>query len=302
MLVSLGRFGSIVLLLLLEHANVAHSLLTWRIASRNSSSVQTEETGPVRLISTVNLLRDFENATHLGPGENMRGLRGELRNPALQGLAKEILQLCSPSPDAVAHCTKRDDWDQYVICQGLLEGRKTEAHSYGVKGYDMFGAHVAKAPYKMPVHLYDCFDPSKPKNFPNMFHNTCVAAKPSVDKSGRHFETMHQHLSHLDDLSAFVKLDIEGAEFDVLESLEDDAARKIAMLTVEYHSGLGGCGEILERRHTTELAPCLRRVDQFFSVVEGYGVFWGQPCNIDGYHFPQVLAVTYINKRFLKSS
>lgn len=297
MLGGVGRFSSF-LLLFLDYVSLSHSLATRKKISRNSSALPANEAP--RLISTVNLLRGFENATQFGSGESMRDLRPELNNPALAGQAREILQLSSPSP--TVSCPKKDAWDQYVICQGLLEGRKMEAHVYGVKGYDVFGAHMAKAPYNFPVHLYDCFDTSKPENFPNTFHDTCVAAQPRVDQKGHHFETLHQHLGHLSDLSAVVKLDVEGAEFDVLGGLQDEDARKVALLTVEYHSGLGGCGKTLENRHEKELLPALKNIDKFFSVVEGYGMFWGaSPCVLHGYEFPQALAVTYINKRLVQS-
>jgi len=293
--VGLMRFGSLVVLLF-QHVTVSHSLLARKKVPKNSSVEYA-----TRLISTVNLLRGLENATRaLGSSnttETMKSLQGELADPSLTGRAREILELSSPTQDATKRCTKRDAWDQYVICQGLLENRKMEAHSYGIKGYDVYGEHLAKAPYNFPVHLYDCFDTSKPSKFPNMFHPTCVASQPRVDQKGHQFETLHQHLASLNLLTAVVKLDVEGAEFDVLRNLKEEDAKKIAMMTVEWHSGLGGCGEMLEERHSKELVPALKNMDKFFSVVEGYGVFWGTPCRLHGYEFPQALAVTYINKR-----
>eukprot|EP00746_Dinoflagellata_sp_MGD_P005526 gnl/MRDRNA2_/MRDRNA2_110702_c0_seq1.p1 gnl/MRDRNA2_/MRDRNA2_110702_c0~~gnl/MRDRNA2_/MRDRNA2_110702_c0_seq1.p1 ORF type:complete len:297 (+),score=61.03 gnl/MRDRNA2_/MRDRNA2_110702_c0_seq1:180-1070(+) len=295
MLTSFRSMGSFTLLIL--HVTVSHSLLTRKHASRNSSAVYAQ-----RLISTADLLREFQNATKsFGANEELTSLKGELADPSLSGLAREMLELSSPAQNAVAQCAKRDAWDQYVICPGLLEGHQIEAHSYGVKGYDVYGEHMSKAPYNFPVHLYDCFNTNQPTKFRNEFHPTCVASKTSVDQQGHHFETLHQHLARVGPVSAVVKLDIEGGEFEVLESLQNEDANKIAMMTVEYHSGLGGCGEVLERRHTQELAPALRNMGKFFSVVEGYGVFWGTPCRIDGYSFPQALAVTYVNKQLLKS-
>lgn len=279
-------------MLVLRQVTLSQALLSRKQTSRNSSVAVAQ-----RLISTVDLLREFEEAT-----ETMKSLRGELANPSLSGLSREILELSSPAHDAATQCTKKDAWDQYVICQGLLEGRKIEAHSYGIKGYDVYGEHMAKAPYNFPVHLYDCFNTNQPSTFPSTFHATCVGSKTSVDHEGHHFETLHQHVAHLGPVSAIVKLDVEGAEFDMLRSLQKEDANKIAMMTVEYHSGLGGCGEILEKRHTEDLAPALRNMGKFFSVVEGYGVFWGTPCRVHGYEFPQALAVTYINKQLLKGS
>jgi hypothetical protein len=250
--------------------------------AKNSSGIEAQ-----RLISTADLLREFDNATKsLAGGEGLKSLHGELSNPMLSGLAREILELSSPAHDAAAQCAKRDAWDQYVICKSLLEGRKIEAHSFGIKGYDVWGNHMAKAPYNFPVHLYDCFNTNQPSTFRNTFHAKCIASKTSTDQKGHHFETLSQHLAHVGPVSAVVKLDVEGAEFDVLRDLQKEDASKVAMMSVEYHSGLGGCGEVLESRHTEELAPALRNMDKFFSVVEGYGVFWGNPCKIRGYEMP----------------
>ena len=56
-----------------------------------------------------------------------------------------------------------------------------------------------------------------------------------VDEKGRKFELISDHLGPRDPLSTMVKIDIEGTEWEVIESMTDADLSKIVQLDFEIH-------------------------------------------------------------------
>ena len=124
----------------------------------------------------------------------------------------------------------------YLICRNLLKSVRA-GYSYGIAGYDGWGCEVSRR-LSIPVHEYDCFDPRRPAcpggNL--IFHDECVAATTRSD-AGRRFASLQDHIARNGDEGKplMVKMDVEGAEWDLLESAAAGLLGDIDQLVLELH-------------------------------------------------------------------
>lgn len=124
----------------------------------------------------------------------------------------------------------------YLMCGNLVSGVES-AYSYGIGWQDDWGCEVSTR-FGVPVHQYDCFDPNRPVcNIGRfVFHAECVGdRKETVD--GRTFDTLANQIASNGDRGKriIVKLDVEGAEWDVLMGTPDDVLARIDQLPMELH-------------------------------------------------------------------
>src|SRR5688572_23466716 len=82
----------------------------------------------------------------------------------------------------------------YLMCENLV-GKIDAAYSYGVGPNDDWGCQVSRQ-YQVPVHQYDCFNPARPtcEGGTFVFHNECIASRPSTDDAGRVFDTLENQI------------------------------------------------------------------------------------------------------------
>lgn len=123
----------------------------------------------------------------------------------------------------------------YLVCANLLKEARA-GYSYGISGYDGWGCQVATS-LEIPVHQYDCFDVRKPVcAAPTEFHAECIGVGPAV-VDGRPFDALDRQVAangHGAD-RILMKIDVEGAEWDVFLSSPDETLNRIDQLIVEFH-------------------------------------------------------------------
>jgi Methyltransferase FkbM domain len=144
----------------------------------------------------------------------------------------------------------------YLLCGNLLAG-VSAAYSYGISGYDGWGCQMATE-RAVPVHQYDCFDTRRPVcAAPTVFHEECIGTAPATI-DGRRFDSLDRQVAangHADD-HIVMKIDVEGAEWDVFLTTSDSMLERIDQLVVEFH----GTGDRRFLRAVTRLA-------QYFHVA-----------------------------------
>ena len=124
----------------------------------------------------------------------------------------------------------------YLMCGNLL-GDVRSAYSYGIGGRDEWGCAMAQT-LAVPVHEYDCFDTRRPDcaGVRSVFHEECVG-EALTDANGRVFDTLASQIARNGDAEKrlVVKMDIEGAEWQVLHAASDEIFARIDQLVVEFH-------------------------------------------------------------------
>ena len=132
----------------------------------------------------------------------------------------------------------------YLMCANLM-GELSAGYSYGVGENDDWGCEISTG-YQVPVHQYDCFNPTRP-DCPKgtfVFHNECLGERRErvgdLMRWGfavRQFDTLTNQVAANDDSGKrlVVKIDIEGAEWDALMATPDAVLERIDQLPMELH-------------------------------------------------------------------
>jgi hypothetical protein len=186
-----------------------------------------------------------------------------LRQAEIDRLAPPIREALFNELQAVplANCTferfgEKNDGG-YLLCSNLLQAVKA-GYSYGISGYDGWGCDVATR-QQVPVHEYDCFNTKVPvcKTGKTVFHPECVGGVARTE-DGRPFDTVLGQLQKNGDAAHHIvmKMDVEGAEWESLPLLTDDALNRIDQLVIELHG-------VKEQR----FLDVVRRLKQFFYVA-----------------------------------
>ncbi len=140
----------------------------------------------------------------------------EVREALLDELRPVALENCT-----LARFGSGDDGG-YLMCGNLISGLQT-AYSYGVGKNDDWGCDVSTR-YRVPVHQYDCFDPTRPEcgSGTFIFHDECIADRRERAYS-RVFDTLAHQIAANGDSGKrmIVKIDVEGAEWDALMATPD---------------------------------------------------------------------------------
>jgi hypothetical protein len=145
----------------------------------------------------------------------------------------------------------------YLVCGNLLSD-VAAGYSYGISGYDGWGCQVSTT-LRVPVHQYDCFNLNAPvcAGGATEFHGECIG-REAATIDGRPFDTLEHQLARNGHGAAriIMKIDVEGAEWDVFATAPDDVLERIDQLVVEFH-------KTDERRFLT----VVQRLARYFHVA-----------------------------------
>lgn len=164
-------------------------------------------------------------------------------------------------PVALANCTFERFGEAhdggYLLCGNLLKSVEA-GYSYGISGYDGWGCDVATR-QKVPMHQYDCFNTTVPvcKTGRTVFHPECVGGVARTE-DGRPFDTILGQFEKNGDGTHHVvmKMDVEGAEWESLPALTDEALNRIDQLVMELHG-------VKEQKYV----DVVKRLKKFFHVA-----------------------------------
>lgn len=179
----------------------------------------------------------------------------ERTRPIREALFKE-LQAVPLTPCKLERFGETGDGG-YLLCSNLLDQVKA-GYSYGISGYDGWGCDVATR-RQVPVHQYDCFNTTVPvcKTGRTIFHPECVGGTARTE-DGRPFDTILGQLGKNGDAAHHVvmKMDVEGAEWESLPAVTDEALQLVDQLVIEMHG-------VKEQKYV----DVVKRLTQFFYVA-----------------------------------
>lgn len=202
---------------------------------------------------------------------------------------RQLLELVAPEADYA--CSAEERFDQYVMCdQSFAEA--TGAWSFGVNGYDPWGEHVYHQHQLVPRE-FDCYNTNPPTTFTSEFLAVCLGDEQDVSaqRDNRAWTTLGEELRNSAAGSALVKMDIEGSEYDVFDSISCEDLRRIGSLTVEYHFNKG-CDNV----NLGRAMRVLGKVRAQLAVVDAAAGYYSQTnndCIEGGTELPKLLAVSY---------
>lgn len=197
--------------------------------------------------------------------------------------------------DTLARMGEQNDGG-YVMCMDGLDKVVLAAFSYGISGFDGWGMGVASH-FRIPVNEYDCTNPKVPDVCPGcqvQFHGECIRSADSERKP--QFATLSEQLAaagfaNATDGSLLLKMDVEGAEWQIFAEETVENMRKFREIVVEYHD--------LDRvsGHPLYLRAVKKFEEAGFLVAHLHGNNWGGMSKFDEFSIPSVLEVTYVRGR-----
>jgi hypothetical protein len=178
------------------------------------------------------------------------------------------------------------------MCLNLIEDPGA-AYSYGVGANDEWGCGISTR-YRVPVHQYDCYDPTRPACDTGqfVFHDECVGARREVEGTYT-FDTLANQIARNGDggKRVIVKIDIEGAEWDALLATPDEVLAGIDQLPMELHLPKGDFGD-----DRAAFVHVIEKLKRHFHVVNVH--FNNNTCSPQAEPLPGwVFQVLLVNKR-----
>jgi len=185
----------------------------------------------------------------------------------------------------------------YIICaDGLKNSGLKGAYSYGINGYDGWGMDLAQR-YKIPLYEYDCFDKRAPKPCTGCqvkFSPQCIQGN-NESSSMPAFKTFTEHVklngqSSAPPSSLMLKVDVEGAEWNVWGDETISSLSQVRQITTELH------GISNEYRHGQYLKAMRSLLDAGFSIAHLHGNNHGPMLKYGKYTVPAVLELTMVRR------
>jgi len=182
------------------------------------------------------------------------------------------------------------------MCADNLDKGLVGAYSYGINGFDGWGMAIA-ARYKLPLNEYDCTNANQPKVCQGCevhFHDECILDNASPVKAK--FKTLTEQLKESGNANAaerslLLKIDVEGAEWDVFAKEPTANMQKFRQIVVEYH------WLNKESEHPRYLAAVQKIEQAGFAVAHLHGNnYGGGDVAFGEFKIPNVLEVTYTQK------
>jgi len=185
----------------------------------------------------------------------------------------------------------------YIICaDGLKNSGLKGAYSYGISGYDGWGMDIAQR-YKIPLYEYDCFNKNAPKPCSGCqvkFSPECIRGNNETNPNSA-FKTFTEHIklngqSNAPPSSLMLKVDVEGAEWNVFESENASTLSQVRQITTELHHLQH------KHKHGHYLKAVRSLLDAGFSIAHLHGNNHGPLVKFGRYAVPAVLELTMVRR------
>jgi len=176
----------------------------------------------------------------------------------------------------------------YVVSKNHLD-ITNPLYTYGVGSELSFERDLLKLHPSYKIHLYDHTIAS----FPHLdgdihYHKEGLAKNKTSD-----CDTFFNHLKINGDENSllFLKLDVEGAEFDFFNSIEFSSLSNVVQMMVEFH--------LFDNTKISSFSNIIKNLNELFYTVHIHGNNFARIITFENEEFPEVPEVTFINKKFI---
>lgn len=202
----------------------------------------------------------------------------------LQDLSR-LLQVYDLDEFSQVRIGNRNGDGGYVI-HAIPERFATIVLSYGINDDISFESELSQHYPNSMIHLFDHTVPPPTELSENhLFHPEGVAESktPNVDTLSAH---IHRYSEPEDWI--FIKMDVEGCEFDAFRSISQQELGRVSQLAIEIH-GIS--------KYNKSLIPLLKRLSRFFVVTHLHANNGSPLSSWCGYDIPELIEVTLVNRK-----
>ena len=102
--------------------------------------------------------------------------------------------------------------------------------------------------------------------------------------------------------NVYVKMDIEGWEWEWLDSLEDEEFNNIKQMSIELHFFFNIPDKKNLHYSFMKRLKTIDNLNKYFFLMHVHGNNWSSSFKVDNNDYPQVIECTYINKNVFKNN
>jgi len=182
----------------------------------------------------------------------------------------------------------------YVVADQLRP--KQAVLSYGIANEVSFDLELAKAGFK--VWQFDHTILCAP-----LEHRNITFTKEGVAGQDRPEESLYTIERHADRFGinldgAILKMDVEGAEWDVLQSIAPETLRRFDQIYFEMH----GLGRLPRPKFARQFRACLEKINAHFTLFHVHANNARPLVPIDNFFVPGLLEVSFVRTDLVKRS
>lgn len=146
---------------------------------------------------------------------------------------KEMLQLIKPmKPVGAKKCRIGSNSDGGYV---MLPPKKGIAYSFGISNYAPWDSCISKMGFH--VFQYDGTISAPPEDNDYIhFHQYNISGADTPEPGYKNIQTIISDLGHEDQNDIILQIDIEGAEWEVFNNIDEKIMNKFSQIIVEFHS------------------------------------------------------------------
>ena len=162
------------------------------------------------------------------------------------------------------------------------------AYSFGINNDVTWDNIMAEIGYK--IYQYDHTINALPyerKEF--HFFKEGISGIDYEDKPLKTLEYYLKRNNHLKNKNMILKMDVEGAEWDFLETVDINILKNFDQIVFEMHN-------IVRPNDSKRILPLLKKINETHNLIHIHGNNCGYQLKIGNTIFPDVIETTYVNK------
>lgn len=182
----------------------------------------------------------------------------------------------------------------YILVNNLRPAQKIL--SFGIGWTVDFELDLAERGHV--VHLFDPTIDQLPKQHANFhFYKEGIAGSEQWDQA---CFTLATHLRKLDlaEQDLVLKMDVEGAEWDAIDTVPVTTLAKFEQLALEIH----GLHRLSEGQFRDKFCRCLRKINSLFSLCHVHANNYAPITMVEGFPVCGVMELTYIRKNLFQTA
>jgi hypothetical protein len=208
---------------------------------------------------------------------------------------RTILRLISPMDVVGGNLVRKgrqNDGGYIMLDSGLTNAI---AYSLGIAGDVSWDLEMAALGCQ--IYQYDHTIEALPQSHPAFhWHRIGIAAHDSPDGAMCTLDTLIQRNGHVGRNDLVLKMDIEGAEWDLFEVLPDSTLRQFSQIVMEMHHFAGAAGHPAGPSFYKKFEAVLRKLDTTHQVVHVHANNNGGVGIIGGTIIHDLLELTYVRR------
>ena len=174
----------------------------------------------------------------------------------------------------------------YVLADDFSEDMVV--YSFGIAGDVSFDEQLANK--NMDIHMYDHTIPHLPKEHEKFhFHKTGISAIDEPENNKLSMQTILEKNGDLENCNLILKMDVEGAEWEFINTTSSEILNQFTQITFELH-------RLTDTANAENILKALDKLNETHQLVWIHANNFGHVEKAGNIEIPAYVEVTYLNK------